>query len=438
MPLVPPTPQVSVDTARGYQVLVGFGASLPYGENQIVNHPQSAQLFDAIFQDLGLDVLRLRNRYVDSSDVSSTAKLIAGASASLGRAPGLFLTSWTPPLSLKANSALACKGYSGCTLAKTSSGAFDYQGFAQYWRSSLDAYAKIGVRPDYIGIQNNPNWVPNESDVFEACKFLPVEGSLATTIGGKDVVVDYPGLAEAQKAVADALSDLSQRPKMLAPETSGSANVVDYVSAMDLATIDAFAHHLYGSDPAEADPGGLSGLETLPSEAQRPVFVTEMESDGFGTALSLHHATVDAGAAAFLQNALTSPLSGTGANAQALIGVDDATFVAQEPYHALRHFAHSTEPGWVRVDAAASVSELLVSAWVSPSRDAVTVIVINQGAGEQSFQLNVPELTSFASSEITRTSFDADERSASLGAFVRGSALTLPARSLMTLAFSTP
>lgn len=440
-PVAAPSARVSVDIAKSHQALVGFGASLAYVEEDITEHPQRDQLLDAVFKDLGLDVLRLRNRYVESNDVSKSGNLIAAATARLGHAPVIFLTSWTPPAALKANAGLMCNGSPHtCTLAKNTQGAFDYKAFAQYWRSSLDAYAKVGVQPDYIGLQNNPNWAPKASEVFEACKFLPVEGSAMVSVGGKDVSVDYPGLAEAQKAVLEALVGLESRPKLLAPETSGSGNIADYVTSLDLTEVAAFAHHLYGSDPAAMDPGNLATLTGLPPESRRPVFITEMEADGFGTALALHQATVNEDAAVYLQNALLSAASGPAANAQAVLGVDDASFVAQEPYHALRHFAHSTEPGWVRVDASSNVGELLVSAWRSPAQDALTLIAINSGSAELDFQLDLPDSSALgsASSEVTRSSFNTDERSAKLGSFSPGQVLKLPARAVMTVAFTPP
>ena len=442
-PIPNPSVKVSVDISRPHQVLVGFGASLAYAETQITSHPKRDQLLDAVFKELGLDVLRVRNRYVDSPradspDVANTAELVTAATARLGHAPGLFLTSWTPPATLKGNSALKCNGAPNtCTLAKNAQGDFDYAGFGQYWRSSLDAYAKVGVKPDYIGLQNNPNWVPNATEVFEACKFLPVEGSATVSLNGRDTVVDYPGLAEAQSAVLEALAGLSTRPKLLAPETSGSGNVADYVANLDLTEVAAFAHHLYGTDPSGTDPGGLAGLDALPSERQRPVFITEMEADGFDTALTVHHATVDQGAAVYLQNALLSPPSGPTANPRAVFGVDDTSFVAQDPYHALRHFARFTEPGWARVDATSTVTDLLASAWISPSKDALTVILINSGSTELNIELDLPALLG-TTSEISRSAFSGVERSVSLGSFTAERVLQLPARGVMTVALLPP
>ncbi len=433
-PIADPGPRVSVDLSQSHQVLVGFGASLAYVEADIVDHPKRDQLLDAIFKDAGLDVLRLRNRYVETSDVSSSGELIAAATARLGHAPGIFLTSWTPPAALKENAGLMCNGSPHtCKLNKNSQGSFDYQAFAQYWRASLEAYAKAGVKPDYIGLQNNPNWAPKASEVFEASKFLPVEGTATVTVGGRDVEVEYPGLAEAQRAVLEALAGLESRPKLLAPETSGSGNIADYVTNLDLNEVAAFAHHLYGSDPAAMDPGNLATLNALPAESRRPVFITEMEADGFNTALALHQATVNEDAAVYLQNALISAASGPAVNAQAVLSVDDASFVAQEPYHALRHFARATDPGWVRVDASSTLSELLVSAWRSPSSDALTLIVINAGPAEASFELDLPAIGATAS-EVTRSSFEGTERSASLGPLSPNEVLRLPARAIMTVA----
>ncbi len=81
--------------------------------------------------------------------------------------------------------------------------------------------------PDYIGLQNNPNWVPTAADYNEACKFLPVEGTTMVTVGDRSMTVEYPGLAEAHKATSEALAGLASRPKLLGPETSGFAGVAD-------------------------------------------------------------------------------------------------------------------------------------------------------------------------------------------------------------------
>ncbi|HYQ29664.1 MAG TPA: hypothetical protein VER04_20690, partial [Polyangiaceae bacterium] len=370
---------VTVDLDTRHQELVGFGASVAYGEGQITGHPQQSALYQAIFADLGLDVLRFRNRYqhVGDDDLSTAGDLVAAGNATLGRPLGVFLSSWSPPVTLKANGALVCSGnVQTCTLTKTAAGGFDYAGLADYWLGSLGAYAKVGLVPDFIGIQNNPNYIPSSAESLEACKFLPTEGTVSVPVGLTTVRVSYPGLVQAQTATLDALSSLATRPKLLAPESSDFGSVADYLPNLDPAKVDALAHQLYGVNPNAVDLDALAAMGRLVSQYGRPVFVTEMQADGFGTAVLLHYATVVEGASAYLQAALTGSASGPLANTQALLGIDSVSFKRQDPFHAMRHFASHTDPGWTRVEASAVGSGLLVSAWQSPSGQDLTLVLI--------------------------------------------------------------
>jgi len=246
-PLPVSSVEVNVDLDTRHQELVGFGASVAYGEGQVTGHPQQSTLYQKIFADLGLDILRFRNRYghAGDDDLSTAGDLVAAGSATLGRPLGVFLGSWSPPPALKANNALLCSGnVQTCTLAKTPAGVFDYAGLADHWVNSLAAYAKVGVTPDYVGIQNNPNWLPSSAETMEACKFLPVEGSVSVPVGLTKVRVTYPGLSEAQAAIFSAFSALPTPPKLLAPETSDFDSVADYSPSLDPAKTDALAHQL--------------------------------------------------------------------------------------------------------------------------------------------------------------------------------------------------
>ena len=427
--------EVSIDPETHHQELVGFGASVAYGEGQIVSHPQQARLYQAIFADLGLDVLRFRNRYghTGDDDLRTAGDLVAAGSASSGRALTVFLSSWSPPPALKANGALLCSGnVQTCTLTKTPAGAFDYAGLADHWLASLTAYAKVGLVPDYVGIQNNPNWIPSSAEMLEACRFLPVEGTVS--VGPTNARVTYPGLAEAQAATLAAFSTLPNQPKLLAPETSDFGSVADYLPSLDPAKTDAVAHQLYGVNPAAVDLEALSAMGKLVSQYGRPVFVTEMLADGFGTALLIHYATVVEGASAYLQAALTGSVSGPLTNTQALLGIDLADFKIQDPYHSMRHFAGHTDPGWTRVEATVASGGLLVSAWLSPVGQDLTLVLINPRSFELSARLNLPD--TWPTSEVTRSVFSGVERSASLGALSTQGVLRIPPESVVTVALS--
>jgi len=435
-PLPVASVEVNVDIETRHQDLVGFGASVAYGEGQITAHPQQASLYQAIFADLGLDLLRFRNRFAHAGDddLTTAGELVAAGNATSGRALGIFLSSWSPPPALKANSALLCSGnVQTCTLAKTN-GVFDYAGLADHWLASLAAYAKVGLVPDYVGIQNNPNWIPSSAETLEACRFLPAEGTVSVPVGPTTVKVTYPGLAEAQTATLAAFSTLANRPKLLAPETSDFGSVADYLPSLDPAKTDALAHQLYGVNPAAVDLDALAAMGKLVSQYGRPVFVTEMQADGFGTALMIHYATVVEGAAAYLQAALTGPVSGPLTNTQALVGIDQATFRLQDPYHAMRHFAGHTDPGWTRIEAAAANSGLLVSAWLSPSGQDLTLVLINTRTVELSAQLKLPG--EWSTSDVTRSVFSGVERSTALGALSGQGVLRMPPESVVTVALS--
>jgi hypothetical protein len=428
---------VVVDLETRHQDLVGFGANVAYGEGQITGHPQQSKLYQAIFSDLGLDVLRFRNRYqhVGDDDLTTAGALVAAGNSALGHPLGVFLSSWSPPTTLKANGALVCSGnVQTCTLTKTAAGAFDYAGFAEYWLGSLGAYSKVGLVPDYIGIQNNPNYIPSSAESLEACKFLPVEGTVSVPLGLSSVRVTYPGLAQAQAAMLDALSTLTSRPKMLAPETSDFGSVADYLPNLDPSKTDALAHQFYGVNPAAVDLDALTAMGKQVSQYGRPVFVTEMQADGFGTALLIHYATVVEGASAYLQAALTGPVSGPLTNVQALVGIDSATFKPQDPYHAMRHFAARTDPGWTRVEASAAASGLLVSAWQSPTGQELTLVLINGRSMELSAHLQLPG--DWTNSEVRRSVFSGIERWAPLGALSTQGVLRMPPESVVTVALS--
>src|SRR5690606_3381819 len=100
----------------------------------------------------------------------------------------------------------SCGGnYDTCTLARLDDGSFDYEGFANYLRTSVEAYVEAGVPLDFLGIQNHPNLVPLLEDAGEACRFLPEEGTETVTVDGVDVDVPIAGYREALAAVRAAL-----------------------------------------------------------------------------------------------------------------------------------------------------------------------------------------------------------------------------------------
>jgi glucuronoarabinoxylan endo-1,4-beta-xylanase len=433
------TVRVTVDTTARHQTLVGFGASLAYADEQIVAHPQKEALYDFLFGESGLDVLRLRNRYQDGAGdpLASTIDVVQGMSERQGHTPLTFMTSGTPPAALKANGSRPCAGDEvTCTLVTLPGGGFDYAGFASWWRSSLEAYETAGVTPDYISIQNNPNWVPPAEAPLDACRFLPEEGMTTLTVDGAPVDVTYPGYREALEAVRSAIADLPTVPRIGAPET-GVVGVSEYAPPLDASASDAIAFHVYGLDPAAVDVAALETVRALAEQQQVRLFQTEMQAEGLDTAILVHHTLTSADASVYLQNNLVSVTSAE--DPVALASLTANAFEPQGPYYALSQYAKNTDPGWMRVDAASDSTTLLSSAWLSPGEDALTVVLVNPGTEELDAEVVVPAefRSQLVRSEVTRTVFEGVERSAALGERSANGVVRVPSRSILTIAFTS-
>lgn len=428
---------ISIDSEVRFQTLVGFGAAVAYTTEEIAQHPDRDALFDAMFVDSGLDILRIRNRYNDAGggDLSSTETIVNAATDRLGDTPTLFLSSWSPPGALKADGSSQCSGNpQSCTLATLGDGSFDYDGFATHWLDSLQAYSDLGIEPDYIGIQNDPDYVPPASDVMEACRFLPTEGTATVSVNGEDVEVDYPGFEEALAAVRDALSNLPSAPKILAPETVGVVSTVTYLMGLDLQGVDAIAHHMYGADPNDPmDRDAMVAIGEIGAENDLPIFQTEMMAEGLDTAILMQEALTTIGVSAYLQNDLVASSMLTTPDLTALIGLTEMGFNLQDPYYAMIHFARDTDPGWVRVSTEADAGDVLSTAWLSPDEDALTVVLVNPAVTDTVVQLDFGDLDP-SDSSVTRTVFPGVERSVDLGELAADAIVTLPGESIVTVA----
>lgn len=433
VPLRQPTVRVTVDASTRYQTLVGIGAGTGYVEDELVQHPAKAALYDAMFLQSGFDVLRIGNRNDGASvTTASAAEIVGAAGQRLGHTPTLFMTSASPPAALKANGATSCGGNPDtCTLHTLANGSFDYPGFADYWRTSLDAYAAAGVAPDFIGIQNDPDWVPPSTAAMDACSFLPRQGTATVSVNGANVQVPYPGFVEALTAVKSALAGLASVPKIAAPESTGVQSTVTYASQLDLTAIDAIAHHMYGSDTAAPDQSALLALNNLGQQSRLPIFQTEMQSNGLDTAILMNEALGTIGASVYLQNDFLGSAN-LDPNPTALIALSQTGFTIQDPYTAMRHYALDTDPGWVRVATASDQAGVLATAWLSPPGDALTVVLVNPDTTDAVVELALGTPTA-RSTVVTRTVFPGVERFADLGALSADGTVALPGQSIVTV-----
>lgn len=431
--LVTLTATVTLDTATTYQILEGFGAAVGWYQTTLSEHSKAAELYRILFPELGLDIVRFRNTYGRSEfgDALREKKILDGATAALGRRPKLLMTSWSPPAALKENAVEKCNGEATCTLKRDTNG-FVYDAFAQYWLDALTAYANAGIVPDWVSIQNEPDFIPYG---WEGCKFAVAEST------------SFPSYGKALEAVSAKLNGLSTVPKLVGPEVLGVHwnKLENYLPALDTSLLWAVVHHLYEQGNDEVwdwrSPGPDSFIPLMQSAKQAagtlPIIQTEFQTDedngidgGFETAWLIHNSLVEEGVSGWLYWDL---VWGAGHGLVSL--PDTSSYAIRDQYYSLRHYARFTDPGDVRIGATASNDSVRASAFRSPDQLRITVVVLNTGANEEHVGLDWGSLVP-SSVQVYRTAYVPGESETWRDQPALGSqtnALVLPSRSISTV-----
>jgi O-glycosyl hydrolase len=298
---VPPAPvsvsEVTLHPADVRQPIYGFGGTLTFSGDAVASFPSRSAVYRELFQDLNMDILRVRNydgyggqqgAYEKiTKEFVTAARRFSDPSKRNGKSPvRIMFTSWSPPGDLKSTG--SPDGSSEATLAQGTDGKFVYGGFADWWLQSIEHFKQLcGVYPDYIALQNEPDvWV-----TYPGCHFLPVEGAAAdgTPIAGYD-----QALATVSAKLTAGLG--ANVPKIIGPETSsisigpdGLSDPVSYVNPAtpigqtDLSHLFGVSYHLYASgvDSGHIDLDRFEkNLAALPAayrsgSVAKPMFETE-------------------------------------------------------------------------------------------------------------------------------------------------------------------
>jgi glucuronoarabinoxylan endo-1,4-beta-xylanase len=448
-PEEPANISVVIDTTVPHQTLVGFGAATAYQAYLLSG--RSDDIYQVLFVDSGLDILRLGNWYQNQPSTSTTPTTPFGDSVAVqivqkataargGTPPKILMSSWSPPAYLKSNG-MTRPPYGSSSGGTTTPGtliqngdAYAYSDFADWWVRSLQAYAAQGVVPDYISIQNEPDFFTTG---WETCLWGPSEGASMEGI-------PTAGYGQAVDAVFNAIqaSSLASRPIIVGPETTGFRdNVVQkYLTGLNLAQLGGIAHHLYGTTEDNPDPDWFNGsMKSIGKEAAAtglPTFMTEYSPNAptmFDTAWLMNNAlTVENVSAYIYWELVWSPTPPTGLVTIASLS-PSSPYTISDTYYALKHFARWTDPGWVRVDAKSSHSAVRTSAFVSPDGSSLTLVLLNTGAKDHMVAVS-PGAFPFGSLAIYRSS-GASERTANVAPESDGG-IFLPSRSIATLTYT--
>jgi glucuronoarabinoxylan endo-1,4-beta-xylanase len=383
------TPEkLTIQAGETNQTVVGFGAALAYYEFWLYSHPNKSVIYEAIFGELSLDILRVRNAYdYDPTMVGLVKEFMTAAESSLGHPIALLSTSWGPPGYLKNTG----DRKNGGTLRYTMDGGsvkFDYAGFAQWWNESLDEYSANGIHPTYISIQNEPDW----SAAYETCLFNPQE-----TINSADTIAGYN---RALDAVYDTLATRTNRPLILGPDVVGIEynRVQNYVNQLDLSKLDGISHHLYHG-VNENDPYASTEITKVGDfHPEVPHFMTEYSlGDWFSLAGLIYKSFWDEQLAAYIYWDLTWPSEGN-----ALVVLDDPWDYSQwiDPYkgytktkkfYAFKQYSAFIHPGWKMTNHSQTGANDATLTFVSPTGDSAVCVIINRSVTENlKVHVNIP------------------------------------------------
>ncbi|SHF58982.1 Por secretion system C-terminal sorting domain-containing protein [Mariniphaga anaerophila] len=380
--------QMNVDEEN--QAITGFGASLAYYENWLTAHPNRAEIYDVIFKELSLDILRVRNTFgYDNEMINHVKQFVSAAESSLGHPVDVMVTSWGPPGYLKSNND---KDNGGTLKYTVNDGVveFDYAGFAQWWNASLDDYNANGIFPKYISIQNEPDWAAG----YESCLLRPSEVvNAADTLAGYNKALD---------AVYDTVQKRADRPFFLGPECIGIGyNAVEnYVNALDLSKLYGIGHHLYHgaeSGTVEDDPFTSSNYAKVGNfRPNIPHFQTEYSRTGwFPLAGMIYQSLVQESVTAFLYWDLIWENGG-------LVALhfpwDRSRWTNAYGYHCtkdfyvFKHYSRFIHPGWKRIGTTGDNEQLKTAAFISSTGDSAAFIAINRSEHDTfNIRLQVPD-----------------------------------------------
>jgi len=470
-PNTPPPPSATgtLHPAALRQPIYGFGGTQTYNGDAIMDFSNREAVYRALFADLKLDILRLRNYYdyegqeagfeAKTREYALAARLWSDPQKREGKGPvRLMFTSWSPPAYLKSNGKLSGRsdgtdrGQENVTLKRNADGSYAYGAFADWWLASLHKFKELsGGYPDYIALQN-------ELDIavaYEGCEFLPSEG---TGKGG----FAFAGYDKALTAVSDRVNGAlgAEAPKIVGPETftirmdaSNKSHVQTFVDPTTesgkavMARLFGISFHIYGSGAEAPDPKEFHRLldnlrDTYQADGHgKPLFETEFIEGPTLTTLAgeISDTFTRGGASAYLVWILARSVNQPG---YALVYYNpyDGSIERRERFYAVKHFSAFVGEGYHRIDADCSDPAIKLSAYIGPNGGPLVAVLINPTAQERRVTL-APEGDAFhnATTSVYRsTEGESGERWRDLKALGPDHTVTLPPRSIATVKFDRP
>ena len=150
---------IQLNSSDQYQTVEGIGGGIANYENWYCQHPNKKELFDLIFKDLEISMIRIGNWYEkkisgENPDILKQQKEIMDAATQrLGRSNfSVMMSNW-----LVAPDLIDRPKEKGATLKRNNEGKYMYKEFGEWCRMTLKAYQEADMSPDYLSMMNEPD-----------------------------------------------------------------------------------------------------------------------------------------------------------------------------------------------------------------------------------------------------------------------------------------
>lgn len=367
--------KVTVNPAVTHQEMVGFGGALTWYCDRVTSSPKKEELYNLMFNDLGMDILRLKNWYypVNYPDNKSTAEMevnwfkphfdatnvLFDVAKQKDPTMKVLFSSWGPPSTLKSNNSL----YEG-TLKKNDNFEFIYDEFATYME---DVMNNITFNPDYLSFQNEPSYT---NPGWETCEWRPSETAI------------FPGYDKAFDLVYDKIKDKANPPMMIGSESAnlGNSSFGNTFSTFadklkDKNYLGMHAYHPYNLNESSTTSSMELSLKVLENYQERPNMMSEYSGmSWFKTAQFINRTLYIANSSAYIYWELMWAESSD----NAMIKVTSAGNYELTPfYYLMKHYAKHVSQGYKRIDLNSQFATLDAVSFISPAEDKVTCVILN-------------------------------------------------------------
>ena len=431
--------KVTVNPAVTFQEMVGFGGALTWYCDRVTSSSKKEELYDLMFNDLGMDILRLKNWYypVNYPDNKSTAEMevswfkqhfdatnvLFDVAKQKNPTMKVLFSSWAPPSSLKSNGILngspdgsLDKG----TLKKNDDGEFMYDEFAAYMDDVLN---NITFNPDFLSFQNEPSYT---NPGWETCEWRPSE---TATFPGYDIAFDK---------VYDKIKDKPNPPMMIGSESAnlGNSSFGNTFSTFadklkDKNHLGMHAYHPYNLNESSTTSNMELSLKVLENYQDRPNMMSEYSGmSWFKTAQFINRTLYVANSSAYIYWELMWAEDSEFAMIQV---AQNGNYTLTPFYYLMKHYAKHISQGYKRIDLNSQFATLDAVSFISPAEDKVTCVILNPSGTSIDIKIEVPNHSNKAVSawESTQSSQYVEIQNLSPDSIIR-----LKANSITTIVVS--